>query len=479
MNIPLLNDLHFPFYSPLFRGTKYANHVRKHWALATTAANLSIEQGRKVRIPRLSQIQIASEDGDQISAIVDMATVGSTSRALAQRIETVTASLHAYSTRVERIDPALARITINFSPPHHPRPRGEENNVLDLEQYPIHLDQVDTNQASIYLTKSILIGGESESGKSNLVWYILSQLNTSRIPYRLWVIDPAGGVELTDLDSEKTALTRHYVDRIGDIPKIVDKFRESMDNRLALMKRRGVRRHFPTRTEPVEILIIDELLMCKGQLKGGEADSPLGEILSVGRKALHIVIGCSQLGEKLVIGQIRDLFPQRVCLRTRSQDITDAVLGSNATVDGAVCHRITNRGEGYVFVDGSEVFEKFQAPLVRETATIAQGGTTAPVVTLPNKRTLRRRSGRTFVYQFYNVSDPNHPYYRRPCYVGITDNPRRRLKQHERDWPSSLWNQVIPSRTKITAYSSWDEAKAKETQLIDYYQPIFNVQETR
>jgi hypothetical protein len=46
------------------------------------------------------------------------------------------------------------------------------------------------------MTTSLLVGGASESGKSNLVWYILSALNELQVPYRLWVIDPAGGVEL-------------------------------------------------------------------------------------------------------------------------------------------------------------------------------------------------------------------------------------------------------------------------------------------
>ena len=465
-------NLRFPYYSPLLVGTRNANHLKNHWHRAISAANLHIEgQGRKIRVPKLSNVEIVSEDGNQISALVDMATVGGTSRELANRIETVTASLHAYQTKVERLDPAHSRITVSVQPPRRP-PTPHQSEILDLEQFPIHLDPAGSD-ASIYMTKSTLIGGESESGKSNLVWFLLSQLNHYQIPYRLHVIDPAGGVELADL--ERSPLTRQYADRIGDIPKIVDAFRKSMDQRLASLKQRRQRRHFPTLKEPLEILIIDEILLCKSQLKGGDATTPLGEILATGRKALHIVIACSQLGQKEVIGQIRDLFQQRVCLRTKSQDITDAILGGSATNDGAVAHRISNRGEGYVFTDQSEVFERFQSPLVRETSTIAQGGTTAPTVPLPKTRTLRRRQGRTFVYQFYNHDNPS---YQRPFYVGITDNPRRRFKQHERDWPQHFYGQIIHSRTRVKAYPTWDEAKAMETALIEYWQPLMNVQET-
>jgi hypothetical protein len=158
------------------------------------------------------------------------------------------------------------------------------------------------------------------------------------------------------------------------------------------MKSRRVRRHFPTVAEPVEIMLIDELLLCKKELQGGDADSPLGEVLASGRKALHIVIGCSQLGQVDVLGRIRDLFPQRICLRTRTQEMTDAVLGTSATSDGANCHRISRKGEGYVWTDLSGVFEKFNTPLVRETTTIAAGGITLPATSLsrPSAHSERR-----------------------------------------------------------------------------------------
>ena len=75
------------------------------------------------------------------------------------------------------------------------------------------------------------------------------------------------------------------------------------------------------------------------------------------------------------------------------------------------------------------------------------------------------------------MTDPNHPQYNRPVYVGITHNPRQRFKKHERDWPQAYWSQINHRRTKIQAYPTWDQAKAMETDLITYYQPIYNVQE--
>lgn len=371
-------NLRIPVYSPLATGTKLSRQLKKRWPRAVVAAGLSEEVSRrKILVPRLSNVEISDSSGFQISALVDMSTVGSTSRQLQQKIETVTSVLGAYQIRVEKQTPSHSKITVYFERPLYRRSRStlSDEEELDLENFPIHLDPTD-DAPIINLTTSILIGGATESGKSNLVWYILNKLNEYEIPYRLWVIDPGGGVELADL--EDSQLTRQYVDRIKDIPTIVQSFRTSMDARLAKMKAAGQRRHFPTPVAPVEILIIDELLLCKSQLRGGDADSPLGEILATGRKALHIVIACSQLGEKTVIGQIRDLFEQRICMRTRSDDVTDTVLGSGATADGATCHRITQRGEGYVFTDVSAVFEKFHAPLIEDTAVIARGGYLLP-----------------------------------------------------------------------------------------------------
>ena len=220
--------LHFPFYSPLLTGTRNVSTLKKKWPAAIAAANLHAEKtNRKILVPRLRNIQIADPTGYVITADVDVSITGNTTRTLSTKIETITSVLGAYQIRVEKIDPANSKITVYFHRPDFRRqPTNTSTTDLDLENFPIHLDPTD-DAPTISLTTSILIGGASESGKSNLTWYILNQLNTYGIPYRVWVIDPAGGVELADL--EDSPLTRQYVDRVGDIPAIVSKFRESMD----------------------------------------------------------------------------------------------------------------------------------------------------------------------------------------------------------------------------------------------------------
>lgn len=379
---PLFRQLslapHFPFTSPLLTGYRNTRYLKHRWYSAARKA------GFYNPLPTISHLRIHSPDGNQVKARIDMATGESTVKDLISKIDLITALLRVHRIRVEHLSAGQAEVTVTFLPlkrlvqQTQTQTQTSSSNTpqLDLEQHPISIGY-DT-PAAIQLTKSLLIGGESESGKSNLVWHILDRLNALQIPYRLWVIDPAGGVELTDL--EESPLTRQYADRAKDVNNLILAFHDSMEARLAQLKKRKVKRHFPTPTEPVEICIIDELLLVKAALNADDVTSPVGEILAVGRKALHIIIGCSQLGQKDSIGAIRDLFPQRICLRTRTREATDAVLGTQATDQGAACHKISGPGEGYVYTDQSETYEKILVPLIENHPQIANPPT---IHTLP------------------------------------------------------------------------------------------------
>ena len=463
-----------PFESPLLRGMRKVRQVKKQWKLACQSADLAIKgKNARIRTPHLSRLQIVSPNGLAVQGLVDMGTVGSTSKHLEDKLEIILASVNAISGRVERISPAKARITIEWER-RQPltttgtlRPEDDSDEAIDISPYYIDLDNARDGMATISLTKSLLVGGESESGKSNLMWHLISEMNAFGIPYRLTVVDPAGGVELNDL--EHSPFTRRYIDRAYDVQRVVDSYHYDMNQRLEWMKKHRIRTHNPSPSRPLEILVIDELLLCKDQLKDG-ALSPLGEVLSVGRKARFIVWGCSQLGQKESIGAIRDLFTQRICLRTRTQETTDAVLGTGSTHDGARCHRITRPGEGYVFTDTTGTYTKFFAPLVVETASVAAGGVSSPLIALKHRQLRRGPSkGTTFVYKLFDSYDTD-----RPCYVGVSDNPRGQFKEHQKTWPQEEWESIIPQRTEILKFSTRDEALLMVTNLIKFYAPKYN-----
>ena len=467
--------------SPLLRGYRYLKYVKREWPSAAIAAEIAVKlRTGKYKVPNIVDgPQITSPSGTEITFTVDTARIGKTTQQLENKMEIVAAVFRSRAWKIERLTPSRARITLEWETPsrgglHYAYPDANETQALsaqdgiDLERYPLDLDMSKGGYSTISLTKSVLIGGESESGKSNLVWSILSDLNGFQIPYRLTVIDPAGGVELNDL--QQGIYTRRYVDRAKDVDKTINDFHQDMDRRLAWMKANRIRKHRPNHARPLEVMVIDELLLLGNILKGG-ALSPFGEILSVGRKARCIVIACSQLGQKDVIGQVRDLFVQRACLRTRTQETTDAVLGTGATNDGAKCHRIGQPGIGYVWTDSSATFQRFQAPLILETESIAEGNIAPPAPKREQHRTLRKRrsEGRTFVYKLFD-----EPHTRRPCYVGTSDNPKRRFVEHK-NHPSGWFDSVILSKTIVTAYPTRAEAEDMETRLIEYWAPKYNV----
>lgn len=465
-----------PFESPLLKGMKKIRTLEKNWKIACQSAGIAIKGSNdRVRTPRLSHPRIVSPNGLAVTAMVDMGTVGGTAKQLEGALEIILASVGAIGGRVERLTPAEARLTIEWerrrtlTTTGTLRPGEDDPNTIDISPIYIDLDNARTNEATISLTKSLLVGGESESGKSNLVWHLLSEMNHLEIPYRLTVIDPAGGVELNDLQS--SPFTRRYIDRAYDVEKVIAAFHSDMEKRLEWMKSQRIRTHNPSPTRPLEILVIDEILLCRDQLKAGVL-SPLGEILSVGRKARFIVWACTQLGQKEVIGTVRDLFTQRVCMRTRTQEATDAILGTGATGDGAKCHRITRPGEGYVFTDSSGTYTKFYAPLVVETASVAAGGVASPLIVPTNRARPTHRSLKkttTYVYKLYDDYDSD-----RPVFIGFSDNPRKEFKQLSHEWPTKQWQSIIPQRTEILPFPTQPQAIQMQDDLIDYYRPKYN-----
>jgi hypothetical protein len=137
------------------------------------------------------------------------------------------------------------------------------------------------------------------------------------------------------------------------------------------------------------MVIIDELLLLQAMLKKG-VDSPLGEMLAVGRKAAYTLIGCSQLSQKEVIGDVRDLWPQRVALACRSRELTDAILGPGATAGGAEAHRIseTMPGTGFKYVAGlHRGYVRFRGAYIPDEVAdvIAAGGYVVEVPGIPQQ----------------------------------------------------------------------------------------------
>lgn len=278
---------------------------------------------------------------------------------------------------------------------------------------------------------SALFVGESGSGKSSFVWGGLAGFQVRHIPVRLRVIDPAGGVELSALreagnwvwtvptlekpgadvvrymgsnrrivgEAEpsggppavlklpKDALrvcrpcllgetplfhVHSYTDRAKEAGTIVENAHTSMFTRLRAMRSRGeIRKHTPSPEEPHDLIVVDEMLLLLNLLNKG-VESHAGEILTIGRKASHTIWGCSQLPQKDVLGELRDLFPQRFCFAVRTREATDIVLGPGASSAGAKAHLITDEmpGVGYRYSSEYRNYVRFRGPKIDDKLTL-------------------------------------------------------------------------------------------------------------
>lgn len=309
----------------------------------------------------------------------------------------------------------------------------------------------------ISLLLSIFIAGQSGAGKSNLFRAIFHALIRQKIPHELYVIDPAGGVELAELEHYPHTLA--YCERASGANKVIKKAHVDMFARLEQMKKLGVNKLMPSDEFPLRVLIIDELLDLEDQIAAG-AKGELGELLRGYRKTAGLVIGLSQLSQQDTIGKIRNLFPQKIVLATDSPDTTDAAFGKGAEAAGAKCSEIgiNMPGVGYMKAEGMKGF-------VRGRAAEAQGSLLSGIRGADKKDANRNR--RCATYRFYDVTG-------RCLRVGIAFNPEKREKQYA---VQSLWySSVDHTRTKIDWWENEARAREEETKFIHIEKPVYNIQ---
>lgn len=352
--------------------------TRLAWGRACEAAELTDGPRR----PRLTApgrpVKIANAAGTALEFTINLARVGLTVKQLEDNRDFIAATLNARRTRVNRITPGIAKFTIEWEKKPLKSAIANPRDQINATQLPrVELDQ----DVLLELDTSLLVVGESGAGKSNITWTVLNELNKHGIPHRDYVIDPKK-VELADL--AEGPYTVRYSDSPSTADALIEVFYDDMMAAFERMKRDGVRKILIGADNPLRILIIDEMLLCK-QAKQG-IDSHLGEVLSAGRAAGFIVIGNSQLGQVDAISRLRDLFPQRICMAVKSADLTNAVLGPNAEQRGARCTEITEKGTGYIYTDHAGAFQRFRPDFIDNVAQVARGDVWTPPVTTKRSR---------------------------------------------------------------------------------------------
>jgi predicted GIY-YIG superfamily endonuclease len=327
--------------------------------------------------------------------------------------------------------------------------------------------------------RSTLIGGISGSGKSSVLWAILAGLIAQGIPVRLRVSDAAGGVELWQLgkameQSLGTDLFRvyRYAENKAQTDAMIKEMLADMNARMATMRANEVRKHKPTVAEPLDLLIIDEMIIIKSLIKAG-ADSDLGQMLSVCRKAGFGVIGCTQLSEKITLGEVRELMPMRMAFRMNTRPQTITILGDDQA-DTGPAHTIPRdqQGVGYMYDQGTDSMRKFRAIRITDVQAkqIAMG--VAPDGLEDYGKEPPEPEGLHALYRLN--TKPARDGSRKRLYIGISNEPARRFDEHRKDkrWAKDVdW---ADATRNLAWYPTRADALAAEAEAIRDELPVHN-----
>ena len=436
----------------VLRATIRLIRVRRRWKFACKKAE--INDGK--RCPRLFGLwphrppRITNERGTSMDFWIDLGRVGLIVEHLEENKDYLAAALGARRSRIIRLSPSLGRVNFEWERTGR-RPSIKSKNADDVLLPRVELD----TDVMLELETSLLIVGMSGTGKSNAAWYILNQLNKIGIPYRIYAVDPKK-VELAELVDSPHIVA--YADDLQDIDGVIDKFYDDMMATYSRAKKQHLRRAPLGPDWPLNLLIVDELLMCDQARKGMESN--FAKVLIGGRAMGFVVIAESQLSQVDAISRIRDLFPQRICMKVHSQDMTDAVLGPSSYDKGARCTDITEVGVGYIFTEFAGAFMRFSMPEMKDVAAIAAGK-------YWEEPRLKKARGRRTCYEYMLYTRVGAL-----LYIGIGFNPNERIKEHiDKPW----FHQIDHGRTVLKKYPTEAAAHEAEVHDIENLHPIYNI----
>lgn len=206
----------------------------------------------------------------------------------------------------------------------------------------------------VSLGPSTLVAGAAGAGKGSVLWGVVLGLG----PWvhsglvRLHGIDLKGGMELLLGRDLFTTMATTPDDAVA----LLEDLAGQCVTRTHLLAGH-VRTHIPTLTEPLHLLVVDELAAVTAYLGDRQlrdrADRALSLLLSQGRAPKFVVWAFLQDPRKDVVPQ-RGLFQVTIGLRLRDTSEVAMIFGDGALVDLAPCHRITRQtpGTGYVLPEG-------------------------------------------------------------------------------------------------------------------------------
>ncbi len=436
--------------SPTMRGY----WLRSHWSKACRKSDLIGNREFRMGEPKLLELT-AMPAG--LQGKVDMSQTGRTAEYFVEHAERLSSSLKRVKVVARQISANIVDCKFYWIDPL----AGHVTTMSPMDdetRIPYGISETGEH-VSLSPFFSTLIVGMTGSGKSSLVWSALKGLLLNGVPFALTVIDPKSGMEFRSLkDHSSFAYTE------VEFTKLLTKTFKSMVARERWLASQGLQKlEEVTLQNPLHILIIDELL----EVINKDTEPILRSILTRGRASGFVVMGLSQASVKEVLGQIREYFPQRIALATKTNQTTDAALGPGATSLGALAHKIKIPGEegiGYEMNDNAALPTRFRALFVDKSEKeeiVIQTATLLDMIrsTWPDVV----RTG--IVYKYY---DANKIY----IYIGKTIRGAARFNEHHdtKDW----LNEAVG--IDLEHFDNECDTLKREAELIYQFKPKYNTQ---
>ena len=241
-------------------------------------------------------------------------------------------------------------------------PELGRSGAPDLAALPVALCEDGTTYRLRLLGTHVLVVGATGAGKGSVVWSALQALGPAIRDglVSVWCLDPKGGMELAP---GRGLFARFVYGDPDDGTGYELEFARVLEDAVEVMRRRQsalrgrTRLHAPTVSEPMIVVVVDEMASLTAYVVDREAKrriaAALSLLLSQGRAVGVSVIGAVQDPRKEIL-TVRDLFPTRIALRLSEPEHVALVLGQGARDRGARCDQIPESlpGIGYVGVDG-------------------------------------------------------------------------------------------------------------------------------
>jgi len=458
-------------WKAVIRGWWRERTVRKRWQHVMYQHKIH-GRGDTTQVPRLVNTQPTNSGfvGDVITGGIAL------NAAKLTKLETDFASgFFVDRVAIKPLSPSMA--TIRFDWGQHLRQKFRLHDLPEVRQ-PFDKPalvrfavQEDGQAATLVSSLSTLVGGLSGAGKSSTIWAIIAGY-AEVVPLRLRIIDPSG-VEFANakkyvgqglihdyVSDSKQPGARKLEDFWADLER-------DFNRRMSRVEESGARWHKPTPQEPLDLVVIDEILPLVGQLKKDPTEHIAGRVLFLGRKGAFALIAASQVGQKETIGPIRDLFPQRLCHRTGNRYMTEAFLGDGAEADGASCSSLSvERDQGVLYIAraGESGYTAARSAWVSDSDTDQISRGLRPMPELENDLTGKETS----LYAFYSAEADL-------LYVGIAESERleNRWKEHARSKP---WWSEVAHQKELHRYPDRHMALTAEASMIEKKNPKYNIQ---